>query len=71
MYTVYEKRSFHGFTFHSDFCISGIGDKTMMGDRAGCVELLNTVTSRVQPKLHVFGHIHEGTLNPTHFKHTL
>ncbi|XP_039618122.1 EF-hand calcium-binding domain-containing protein 6-like [Polypterus senegalus] len=28
--------------------------------RAGCMELLNTVQRRVQPKLHVFGHIHEG-----------
>uniref|UniRef100_A0A8C4Q394 Metallophosphoesterase domain containing 1 n=1 Tax=Eptatretus burgeri TaxID=7764 RepID=A0A8C4Q394_EPTBU len=28
--------------------------------RAGCVELLNTVQKRVRPKLHVFGHIHEG-----------
>ncbi|KAI1882060.1 hypothetical protein AGOR_G00246800 [Albula goreensis] len=28
--------------------------------RVGCVELLNTVQRRVQPKLHVFGHIHEG-----------
>lgn len=29
--------------------------------RVGCMELLNTVQRRVQPKLHVFGHIHEGT----------
>ncbi|KAI2665519.1 Metallophosphoesterase domain-containing protein 1 [Labeo rohita] len=28
--------------------------------RVGCMELLNTVQRRVQPKLHVFGHIHEG-----------
>lgn len=28
--------------------------------RVGCVELLNTVQRRVQPRLHVFGHIHEG-----------
>ncbi|XP_008842950.1 metallophosphoesterase domain-containing protein 1 isoform X1 [Nannospalax galili] len=27
--------------------------------RVGCVELLNTVQRRVQPRLHVFGHIHE------------
>lgn len=29
--------------------------------RVGCVELLNTVQKRVRPKLHAFGHIHEGT----------
>lgn len=29
--------------------------------RVGCMELLNTVQRRVQPKLHIFGHIHEGT----------
>ncbi|KAK3517812.1 hypothetical protein QTP70_018952 [Hemibagrus guttatus] len=37
--------------------------------RVGCMELLNTVQRRVQPKLHVFGHIHEGKLaciNPTY-----
>lgn len=28
--------------------------------RVGCVELLNTVQQRVQPKLHAFGGIHEG-----------
>lgn len=28
--------------------------------RVGCMELLNTVQRRVQPKVHVFGHIHEG-----------
>ncbi|XP_039289427.1 UPF0046 protein C25E10.12 [Nilaparvata lugens] len=36
---------------HGDLCCSGI--------RAGCVELLSTVQQRVQPKYHVFGHIHE------------
>ena len=34
--------------------------------RVGCMELLNTVQRRVQPKLHVFGHIHEGTHTHTH-----
>ncbi|XP_078490842.1 metallophosphoesterase MPPED2-like [Ciona intestinalis] len=29
------------------------------GERVGCVELMNTVQLRVQPKYHVFGHIHE------------
>lgn len=35
--------------------------------RVGCVELLNTVQKRVRPKLHAFGHIHEGTANTHHF----
>lgn len=39
---------------HGDLCCSGV--------RAGCVELLATVQNRVQPKYHVFGHVHEGTL---------
>ncbi|XP_056640978.1 UPF0046 protein T07D4.2 [Diorhabda sublineata] len=38
----------------------GHGDLVCSGIRAGCVELLNTVQQRVQPKYHVFGHIHEG-----------
>jgi len=29
------------------------------GERSGCVDLLNTVTERVKPLYHVFGHIHE------------
>ncbi|MGH0122055.1 UNVERIFIED_CONTAM: hypothetical protein FKN15_001780 [Acipenser sinensis] len=33
--------------------------------RVGCMELLNTVQKRVQPKLHVFGHIHEGSRSVT------
>jgi Icc-related predicted phosphoesterase len=37
---------------HGDLCCTGV--------RAGCVELLTTVQQRVQPKYHVFGHIHEG-----------
>ncbi|XP_076351323.1 UPF0046 protein T07D4.2-like isoform X3 [Tachypleus tridentatus] len=37
---------------HGDFCVTGV--------RAGCVELLSTVQTRVKPKYHVFGHIHEG-----------
>ena len=28
--------------------------------RAGCLDLLDTVTRRVRPAYHVFGHIHEG-----------
>ncbi|XP_045171224.2 metallophosphoesterase MPPED2-like isoform X2 [Mercenaria mercenaria] len=29
-------------------------------DHVGCVDLLNTVQTRVKPKYHVYGHIHEG-----------
>lgn len=42
-------------------CLAGFLDwvpKKMQ--RVGCMELLNTVQRRVQPKVHVFGHIHEG-----------
>ncbi|XP_070533949.1 metallophosphoesterase MPPED2-like [Ptychodera flava] len=38
----------------------GHGDKTMSEQRAGCMELLNTIQKRVKPKYHIFGHIHEG-----------
>lgn len=38
----------------------GHGDLVCSGVRAGCTELLSTVQHRVQPKYHVFGHIHEG-----------
>ncbi|MCI0709994.1 MAG: metallophosphatase domain-containing protein [Chloroflexi bacterium] len=37
----------------------GYLDKTSRGDHAGCEELLKAIT-RIRPKLHVFGHIHEG-----------
>ena len=37
----------------------GIGDLTIGGEHAGCEELLRRVR-RLKPKLHVFGHIHEG-----------
>ena len=37
----------------------GHGDRTTSGRQAGCVELLEAVR-RVRPRLHVFGHIHEG-----------
>lgn len=36
----------------------GYGDKTIRGELVGCVDLLNAV-ERIQPKYHVFGHIHE------------
>ena len=38
----------------------GYGDLCKSGVRAGCAELLSTIQLRVKPKLHVFGHIHEG-----------
>ena len=37
---------------HGDLCASGM--------RAGCVDLLLEIQNRICPKLHVFGHIHEG-----------
>lgn len=37
----------------------GIGDQTGDGRRLGCADLLAAV-ARVKPKLHIFGHIHEG-----------
>lgn len=36
---------------HGDLCNSGL--------RAGCVDLMRTIQTRVHPKYHVFGHIHE------------
>jgi Icc-related predicted phosphoesterase len=37
----------------------GILDKTKHGQHVGCEELLSCV-ERIKPKVHVFGHIHEG-----------
>lgn len=37
----------------------GIGDGTVHGDRAGCIDLLGAMVERVQPRIHAFGHIHE------------
>jgi Icc-related predicted phosphoesterase len=37
----------------------GYGDLTRQGDRAGCFDLLDAVKV-LQPRLHVYGHIHEG-----------
>ena len=37
---------------HGDLCKSGL--------RAGCLDLLDELQSRVKPKFHCFGHIHEG-----------
>jgi len=38
----------------------GHGDRCRGGNRAGCGNLLEEVEGRIAPKLHVFGHIHEG-----------
>jgi hypothetical protein len=39
----------------------GHGDKVNAeGIRSGCVDLLHTIQTRVKPKYHVFGHIHQG-----------
>lgn len=55
-----------------EFLLTGYGDKTDMKTRggvrmrAGCAELLSTVTHRVKPLYHVFGHIHEGKSGCNH-----
>lgn len=46
----------------------GIGDQNIQGQYVGCRELLEAV-ERVHPKLHIFGHIHEG-YGITHNEHT-
>lgn len=38
----------------------GHGDFCQNGQNAGCVDLLHTIQTRVHPKVHVFGHVHEG-----------
>jgi Icc-related predicted phosphoesterase len=38
----------------------GILDKAADGVLCGCRELLTAVKTRVKPRLHIFGHIHEG-----------
>ncbi len=37
----------------------GILDRTRTGERVGCEDLLESL-KRIKPKIHVFGHIHEG-----------
>ncbi len=37
----------------------GFGDMTARGEAAGCEDLLEAVM-RIKPRLHLFGHIHEG-----------
>uniref|UniRef100_A0A7S2NTD1 Calcineurin-like phosphoesterase domain-containing protein n=1 Tax=Leptocylindrus danicus TaxID=163516 RepID=A0A7S2NTD1_9STRA len=38
----------------------GRGDLAKGRTRAGCVNLLEQIQGRIKPRLHVFGHIHEG-----------
>ena len=38
----------------------GYGDKLVDGERVGCKDLLDEVTQRIKPKVHIYGHIHEG-----------
>lgn len=38
----------------------GYFDKTLYGDHVGDLELREAVDKRIHPKVHVFGHIHEG-----------
>jgi Icc-related predicted phosphoesterase len=40
---------------------AGVLDLTVSGENAGCADLLLALEDRVRPKLHVFGHIHEGS----------
>ncbi len=43
----------------------GIRDRNMEGEFTGCRDLLEAI-DRVRPKLHVFGHIHEGAGTQVH-----
>lgn len=38
----------------------GYGDKLDIGERVGCPDLLHEISNRIKPKVHIFGHIHEG-----------
>ncbi len=37
----------------------GILDDTDRGEKVGCADLIEIIQTRVRPRLHVFGHIHE------------
>ena len=37
----------------------GRHDGSILGSRAGCLDLLNEIQQRVRPAYHLFGHIHE------------
>ena len=43
----------------------GIRDRNVTGEFTGCRDLLAAIT-RVRPRLHVFGHIHEGAGTQVH-----
>lgn len=45
----------------------GFGDIVRGGYHVGCCELFSTIRERVKPKIHVFGHIHEGNYNIINF----
>ncbi len=47
----------------------GEGDQTFRGERVGCQDLREAVL-RVRPKVHIFGHIHEGA-GVTRGEHTV
>lgn len=38
----------------------GVLDRTMAGLSVGCEDLAKALSQRIKPKLHIFGHIHEG-----------
>jgi Icc-related predicted phosphoesterase len=38
----------------------GILDANNYDDPCGCTDLLREVEQRVRPRVHIFGHIHEG-----------
>ena len=38
----------------------GRGDLCTGGNRAGCVDLLEEIQTRIKPRVHVAGHVHEG-----------
>lgn len=38
----------------------GYGDLLDIGERVGCKDLLEEITTRIKPKAHIYGHIHEG-----------
>jgi len=37
----------------------GIGDRLVGGEEVGCADLFEEITTRIRPRLHVCGHIHE------------
>lgn len=41
----------------------GVHDMLNSGEMVGCPKLLKEVVQRVRPKLHLFGHVHEGNFH--------